>query len=131
MSLGGTQALRDRARANSQDVMPDTAQTWRPGTNTPTSDFGDSQTFTELDTVNANYWSVSGREAFLLQRLDVKADAIVSLPYNTDITELDQIIYTETETGKIHHFFVSMVFGRSRPFLQRVAVTEYKFDQYA
>ena len=128
MTLGGSQALRDRARLNHQTQLADTAQIWRPTATTPTPDFGTDDTFTQVDEVSATFWAISGREAFTLNALQVKADVIVILPALTDVTELDEIVYTEYETDKIHHFIISYVFDRSKQLQQRVAATEYKYE---
>lgn len=129
-TLGATQRLRERARANHEADMPDTAAIYRPSATTPSNDFGSNTVYALLDTVPANYWAVTGQEALTLQRLDVRANSTVMLPALTDITEHDQIVYTVTETGAIHHFDVSYVHDRSRGHTLHVSVTEYKFDAH-
>lgn len=125
--LGGHEKLRARARENHLGLLYDEAAIYRP-TTVPTPDFGTETVFVLLDITEANYWSISGREAIVLERLDVPADCVVMLPALTDITEEDEILYTLTETGEIHHFRVTYVFDRSREKALKVSVTEYKFD---
>lgn len=127
LRLGGSQRLKDRASTNMVNNLPDMAAIYRPGVPVQSPDFGQDVTYTLLNTVEASYWTLTGSEALVLQRMDVKAEATVALPPYTDITELDQIVYTETRTGRIHHFNVTFVHERSEPMLLHVSVTEYKF----
>lgn len=107
-------------------LQRDMAAIYRIVTGTPNQHFGTTQTFELLDTVAANFWSLTGREALILQQLAVVAEGTVSLPALTDVTELDEIVYTEAETGLVRHFQVTYVKDRSRQLTQNVAVTEYK-----
>lgn len=124
----GSQALRDRMRSNFVANFPDLVSIWRKDTSTPTTDFGTESTMELSDTAVGNWWSVSGKEALELQVLQVKADAVVSVPVGTDINELDEIIYEVAETSELHHLHVVYVYTGSRRFDKRVAVVEYPFD---
>lgn len=127
--LGPSSRLRARARRNHTYLMPDTAQIMRPGAPVPSTDFGFTQTFVLQDIVSAAYWSISGQEALVLERLDVRAQVTVALPFDSDITEHDEIVYTEAETLQIHHFSVVFVHDRTTPHSVRAACEEYKFTQ--
>ncbi len=131
MTMRGNQRLRDVMRGNFARNFPDLATIWRPETIT-TPDFGEETVYTEIGQVEANWWSMSGREAMVLESIGINAEGTVSLPATpviTDINELDEIVYEVAETGKIHHFQVMFVYDRSQPHDVRVAVVEMKFEE--
>ena len=123
-----SQQLRDRIRANSQGRKNDWAAIYRPGAAVPSPDFGSTTTYALLGLVLAAFWPVSGQEMLLLQGMNVKAEVTVALAWDTDITEQDEIVYTVTETGAVHHFAVSFVYRGSGDYALRVAATEYKLQ---
>lgn len=125
--LGPSDMLTQRARENHDAQGVDTASIYR-SSSTDTRDFGSNVTWAALDDVSASYWTVTGREAYALQQLQVIASVAVSMPVLTDITEKDEIVYTVFETGKIHHFKVSMVNEKTPGQSLIVYCTEYKFE---
>ena len=127
--MGTSQRLRLRMRDNfNASHTPSVAIIWRP-TIVPGGDFGTEVELVEVGPVDANWWSVSGREALVLEQMQIAAEGTVSVPAFTDVTELDELVYTVDETGDVHHFKVVFVFDRDRLFDMRLAVTEYKFEE--
>jgi hypothetical protein len=126
--LGGSNILRQRARANHSTMLVDTAAIYRPGTPTPSSEGGTTSTFSLLGIEPAYFYSVQGNEALALQGMNVIASVIVKVPANTDVTEHDQLVYTVSETGAVHHFDISFVFERSEGLTTKLACSEIKFQ---
>jgi hypothetical protein len=108
--------------------MPDTAQIMRP-TTVPAPDFGTTTTFVETGVVSASFWAISGGEAIILERLDVRADVTVALPHDADVRETDEIVLTEGEGGQVHHLRVVYVHDRSLPLTVHVSCEEIKYQQ--
>lgn len=127
VALGPDNRLMDQARQNYETHYPDTVAVYRITFSGVTRDGGQTKIFELLDIVPANYWAVTGREALILQRLDVRGEYTVSLPAYADVNELDELVYTPSRTGRTHHFAVSYVYDSALEQTRRVAVTEYKF----
>lgn len=126
--LSGNQTLLDNMRKNFNTILDDEVAIYRPGPPVDSGDFGGDATYVLLDIVPAHYWTITGREAFALQAMNVKAEATVVVPTMTDVVETDELVYTNLETGAIHHFNVVLVWRDSGEFDMQLSVIEYKFD---
>lgn len=128
--MGPRKALVDRARDNYTNFFPDLVAIYRKGPDTLTPGFGAERTFTLIEPfVPANHWQVSGREAYAMQAMQIKAEVVVSMPALTDVNELDQLVYTEVETGTVHHYTIVQRGSQSRGQTVNLLCNEYKFLQ--
>lgn len=120
-----TDHLRSRARTNYERLWTDAAAVYRVTEDAASGDFGHNLTFTLLDIEPANYWAVSGSEALMLEALQVKASLVVTMRWDADVTEHDQIVLTDGETGAIHHLEINWVQRGSGDIGLRLACIEY------
>lgn len=123
-NLGASRRVRTRARGHYDAWFPDSAAIYRLVT-TPTADFGTTVEYQLVDIAPANHWSVGGREAVVLQRLDIQASLVVSVPAHTPVTAQMELVLTDGETLEVHHLAVTYVRDMARELTRSLFCTEF------